>query len=288
MQSAREFLKGAIDYAGLFPPASLDMHEAVSAYDKYFRGDDNDLLGRFILPVDKLGQFEDAFLAIRSDSPWRLSIIAGDDLDHAAATARNFNERLAGRAVVDTIETPAASAERIASAGRLADEFTVFLELPLADPAELISAVALTPASAKMRTGGIVATAIPAAEAVLTFIECCHEAGVSFKATAGLHHLVRGEYDLTYDKGAARAPMFGYLNVFLATAFSMQYDHDIALGVLTESDPRSFRFDDAGVHWQNHGVWWPTLEMVRDYVIKSFGSCSFDEPVTEAKAASII
>ena len=53
MSSARSFLRGVIDYAGLFPPAQLGMSAAVNAYDEYRHSADKDLLGRFVVPAWK-------------------------------------------------------------------------------------------------------------------------------------------------------------------------------------------------------------------------------------------
>ena len=289
MQSARDFLRGIIDYAGLFPPAQLDMERAVEAYDSYLKGADRDLLGRFIVPVARLDEFEHTVRGRVPSEPWCLSLIAAGDADQARLAANEFNERQRRgfKACIDSIEIAAKDIEDIARAAALAPEFKTFIEIPLTpDPQPLISAIAVTKASAKMRTGGVVATAFPSAKDVLNFIDLCTEAGVSFKATAGLHHLVRGEYPLTYEIGSPNALMFGYLNIFVAAAFTHQYD--LQLEILNESDPSEFRFDSDGLSWRGHRVPKEKLAMVRDYGAVSFGSCSFDEPVFEAKAKGMI
>lgn len=291
MNSARAFLNGIIDYAGLFPPAGLDMQTAVERYAFYKCGEHHDLLGRFILPSQRIGEFDESVKALQSSEEWKLSMIGGDDLELASALASGFNDRHRSglRATIDTIEIPARSIEAIGSAARLTESFRIFLEVPLSpDPRALIEAISHTRASAKMRTGGVVESAIPAADDVLRFIEACVEFGVPFKATAGLHHLVRGKYRLTYEPESPCGHMFGYLNIFIASAFALENQHDLALRVLGEMDESKFRFSESGVHWRAHSLSWPTLSKVRETVATSFGSCSFDEPVTEAMAASII
>ena len=54
-------LRDLIDYAGLFPPASLAMAQTAANYDAYLRSEENWILGRFIVPVARLGEFEEAF-----------------------------------------------------------------------------------------------------------------------------------------------------------------------------------------------------------------------------------
>ena len=62
--------------------------------------------------------------------------------------------------------------------------------------------------------------AIPDPADLARFIAACAAAGVPWKATAGLHHPVRAEQALTYEPGAPRAVMHGFLNVFAAAAFA--------------------------------------------------------------------
>ena len=54
----RILLRGLIDYAGLFPPASLDMADAVRNYAAYREGEHAWALGRFVVPAARLEEFE--------------------------------------------------------------------------------------------------------------------------------------------------------------------------------------------------------------------------------------
>lgn len=58
MNSIRILLTKLIDYAGLFPPAGLAMAPAVSNYVAYRNGEYAWALGRFVLPVSRLSEFE--------------------------------------------------------------------------------------------------------------------------------------------------------------------------------------------------------------------------------------
>ena len=48
MPAFRTLLRGAIDYAGLFPPAQLSMAEAVANHADYLASGDAWALGRFV------------------------------------------------------------------------------------------------------------------------------------------------------------------------------------------------------------------------------------------------
>jgi hypothetical protein len=298
MSSLRAFFTGIVDYAGLFPPAKLDMSEGVHAYAKHLAGNDADLLGRFVVPASRLDEFSATASAVlpHHGSPWRLSVIADLDVARTRTTIDHFNaahdsRSAAGHATCDSVELPVSSHDDVWNAVKAFDEETsLFLEVsPVSDPRYLISEIAETFASAKLRTGGVVESAIPGTDHVLRFIELCVEKGVPFKATAGLHHAVRGRYPLTYDRDSPTAVMFGYLNIFFAAAFCAAGSSEGAvLGALEETDASQFRCDDVGVWWQDHVVVHEQLSVVRQAVATSFGSCSFLEPVEEARALHLI
>ncbi|MBE0564871.1 MAG: hypothetical protein IH621_02865, partial [Krumholzibacteria bacterium] len=53
----RAFMEGLIDYAGLFPPAGLDMPAAVAGYAAHRTLPEAWMLGRFIAPAEALPAF---------------------------------------------------------------------------------------------------------------------------------------------------------------------------------------------------------------------------------------
>ncbi len=113
-ESLRAFMSGIIDYAGLFPPASLDMDEAIRNYARYRDDADARMLGRFICPasrLEELGPYHDELFS--RGEPFRFSVLArgGDDTaafisglvaDLEAITS--FGERHVERVVVDVFE----------------------------------------------------------------------------------------------------------------------------------------------------------------------------------------
>ena len=57
-ESLRAFMKGLIDYAGLFPPAKLPLDEAIDDYVMHLKGENSWMLGRFIIPLSKLNELD--------------------------------------------------------------------------------------------------------------------------------------------------------------------------------------------------------------------------------------
>jgi hypothetical protein len=297
--SARLLLEGLVDYAGLFPPARLDMAPAVRQYAEHLRSDAAWMLGRFIVPAARLQEFEDAAAALlprdAETPPWTISVLGGADPVDDAERVWAFNERHAhraiGRAVIDTMELradDASAAERVARS--VPAGVTAYVEIPIADdPSDLIGVLRGVGARAKVRTGGVTADAFPAPAAVARFLRACADAGIPFKATAGLHHPLRGDYRLTYDADSPTGAMFGFLNVFLAAALAAQ---GLDLGelerILTESDPAAIQFDAQGVSWRGRRLDLDDLRHLRARAAVAFGSCSFSEPVAELRALHII
>jgi membrane protease YdiL (CAAX protease family) len=293
--SLRALLEEIVDYAGLFPPAALAMGDAVAKYAEARGGADAWMLGRFVLPAKQLTDFAAAAQShlptAGEGEPWRLSALAGPELAADFAGIEAFNLEHAGRAVVDCVEIKAGDAVALAAAARQVPEgMTAYFELaPDAGLDELVAAVAETGTRAKIRTGGVTPDAFPAPAAVLRFIESCMRAGVAMKATAGLHHPLRAEQNLTYADDAPRGVMFGFLNVFLAAAFLRAgVPADSIAPLLEEGDAGALRFTDDGVEWRGHSLGTEQIHAARQGFATSFGSCSFDEPAADLKALSLL
>src|SRR5258708_5724969 len=54
--ATRALMHGIVDYAGLFPPASLSFDQTVRNFDDYRRGPDAWLLGALICPTARLAE----------------------------------------------------------------------------------------------------------------------------------------------------------------------------------------------------------------------------------------
>jgi hypothetical protein len=315
-------MSGLIDYAGLFPPAKVQMGPCVANYARYLASPESWMLGRFILPVSRIEEFRKAaasFLPKRIDdeeppdpsrAPWPISAISDGDLDEDLDCIFAFNgehaDEQSGLAVIDAVEIkvppvsasdPSPSVDFIENAlDIMAEGVYPFFELPLAgggaDLRGPIAALAGADAAAKVRTGGVTPEAIPSSHRIAEFIVACAQADVPFKATAGLHHAVRAEFNLTYEKGSPRAVMHGFLNVFIASAMVREYHlvAEEAARILDESDPAAFAFEEGGgsIAWGPGRLDTEQIERAREMFALSYGSCSFEEPVQELRAMGLV
>jgi hypothetical protein len=286
-------LAGLVDYAGLFPPSSENMHDAVENYASYRASEDRPALGRFIVPVSRLKELEEAGASLmprgHDEEPWRLSVLVVGDVHTAAEEMRSFNSRhrsgsSGGNAVIDVAELKAGTTDEIArQSAELSDSFTLYFEIPIAgDVAPLVQAIARAGARAKVRTGGVTPQTIPPADEVISFITACRRERVPFKATAGLHHPIRGSYKLTYEPNSPIGTMYGFLNVFVAAALIYAGEsRETGIAALQESDPSAFTFEDDAILWRDKRIGADQVAASRREFAISFGSCSFREPLDE-------
>lgn len=284
--AGRALLTGLIDYAGLFPPAGLDMLSAVRHYREYLSGPDRWALGRFIVPVARLREFEAAFYQIccgEREPIWSLSVLSQHD-PNSDSTA--INELARGAVTVESIElkavTSAAAGQFLANWAETQTSIPVYVEFPPADAKSILPVLANAGARAKLRTGGVVADAFPTPETVADFLLACAHAQVPFKATAGLHHAIRGEYKLTYDAQSAQAAMHGFANIFLAAVLARRGAGKQAL--IDTQQAQKFSFTDQEVRWLDLQSSADEIAATRREFAISYGSCSFAEPIEEARS----
>jgi hypothetical protein len=296
-------LRDLIDYAGLFPPASLAMAPAVANYETYSRSEHAWVLGRFILPVARLGEFEKAFEETSSrwptaepESLWVLSVLPGADVSADLVRIREFNAQAAvshsaTKAVIKSVEVKIASPEEITRLSKIIpSEFETYFEIPLCgNERDCVEAAGDCGHRAKIRTGGETADKFPAPENVVEFIHLCAAANVPFKATAGLHHPLRSLHRFTYQPESPSGIMHGFLNVFLAAAFVRAgMEASLALQLLKEQSAQAFHFDSDGVLWRDHRLDAREIANARQRLSISFGSCSFTEPINDLRSLHLL
>jgi hypothetical protein len=241
--SLRALFGNLIDYAGMFPPASLTREVAIARYRAYQGSDHAWMLGRFVISAVQVN-------GLPAELDCRFAVLS--NADHPRANA---------------IES-----KQIISTGR-----PTYCEVSI----EQLDEVKRARSFAKLRTGGVTADAIPSVDGVAAYITGCAERQLPFKATAGLHHPVRGVHRLTYAPDACFAIMHGFINVFLAAAFAWHGERQI-YPILAETDPSAFRFDDRA-HWRDLALSTEKIADTRREFAHSFGSCSFDEPIEDLR-----
>jgi hypothetical protein len=288
----RAMMRRLVDYAGLFPPAELSMSDATARYASYLHSPDAWMLGRFVVPVERLDELASCAepLLREGGEAWRISAVVGTDTQ-AGVRIRTFNSAQRGRLMVDVVECrPIARGSVASTIGSLPGEMRIFVELPLLDdPRTGLLEIRGAGAWAKIRTGGVTADAFPSAREIGRFLARAAELIVPFKATAGLHHPLCGTYPLTYAELPPQARMFGFLNVFAAAVFAQAHVNERLLAELVdEADRDALRFSDDSLSWRGHTATTAQIARTRASLGLSFGSCSFDEPVAGLRELGLL
>ena len=287
----RQALAGLIDYAGLFPPASLDLVTAVEEYRQVRTGPESWLVGRFICPASRLVDLAGVLMTtMRAGEPgWALVVTATAD-DVRVIT--DFAAEMGRSAHVDAVELPlpvGADLDRVLGLLSGFDRLLYF-EVPWSAPvtAPLGLLVAAREASgrslgAKIRCGGTTPEAFPPPVAVAEFLVECARLELPVKATAGLHHPIRHVDPVT------GFHHHGFLNVLVAG--TLAHDGatvDVVEEVLVEEDPAAFSLTPAGLGWNGRVFGPERLGDVRREFFVGYGSCSIAEPVADLTALGIL
>jgi hypothetical protein len=269
------------------------MSDAVAEYARQLDAPESWMLGRLVVPVARLAELsaESARYTGARREPWRVSALCGEMVEHDVDVVRTFNRDHLGRLVVDTMECRTGDVAAIAQATRAAaGDLAVFCELPIErDPTPLLAELRDRGARAKVRTGGTSPDAFPSTAKLARFIARCAQLEVPFKATAGLHHPLRGEQRLTYESNAPSATMFGFLNVFVAAALARTGLDELGIArVLEERELSSFELGATSLRWHDQVVPLDQLTAARRSFALSFGSCSFSEPVDDLRQLALL
>jgi len=288
MSTLAALLVHVIDYAGLYPPASLGMREAVSNWVSYSRGAHSWMLGRFIVPATRLEELRSEVERLETDLSWKLSVVATGNLSSDLKAIEKVREVRNIR--IDALEVKITGEKDIfAISENVPEDIVLYFESSIDDADNVIGAISEVKRRAKVRTGGVTPNAIPSSKALSEFISSCKKHRVPFKATAGLHHPLKSVHRLTYENDSPVGTMHGFLNVFLAAAWIYDgLEPDQAVELLEERSEASFLFGDEEVRWQSSVLPIARIIKARENLAISFGSCSFEEPIDDLKTLRLL
>ena len=296
--SLRALLTRSIDYAGMFPPCSLELEPALKNQAEYVRSPDSWMLSAFVLPVAKFSDAAGLISQFDKHHQLRISALgpktenAKDflaQLNNAAETIRSFQKQYVDLVSVVQLEMFAPADVDLAklneAASLLADlKLQTFWETPAESSEQMIALLARAKQPAfgyKLRTGGVTADAFPSSVQIARAILASTKHHVPIKFTAGLHHAVRQFRD------EVKTEMHGFLNVLGVAVLSAEHHWDEAqtIEMLEDQRAQSFEFHDTVFAWRD---WEVTIDRIkaRRKFVTSFGSCSFDEPREDLRALS--
>jgi hypothetical protein len=298
--SLRALLVRSIDYAGMFPPCSLDLEPALKNQAEYARSADSWMLSAFVLPVAKFGEAGRFVSLFDKQHPLRVSALGAKtdnfanfqtELKAAAEAIRAFQKEHVDLVSVAQLEMVLPKDVDLA---KLTDVATVLADLKVQTfwetPAELadqtiklLARMKQPSFGYKLRTGGVTADAFPNSVQIARAILASTRHHVPIKFTAGLHHPILQFRD------EVKTEMHGFLNVIGAGVLSAEHHWDEAqtVDMLEDQNAKSFEFHDTVFAWRD---WEITLDRIkaRRKFITSFGSCSFDEPREDLRQLGLL
>ncbi|HEY1987785.1 MAG TPA: hypothetical protein VGG85_20395 [Terracidiphilus sp.] len=275
MIAIESVLAGLIDYAGLYPPAHLEMHAAVRNYLAYRRSPHACALGRFVVDLDRVDE-------LRATAGDRIPDIKLSVLATPKSDWKILSRLLQDRVMIEAVESKASSLadiERII--WNVPRGLEIYLEVPNESlTPEILDAMAALGAHMKLRMGGVVAAAFPGTDAVVSMLVRLNQHRVACKATAGLHHPIRSHHPYTYAHDSPAGAMHGFVNLICAAALiHFGGDSKEAKYLLDEQDVGAFDLTERALSWRSHNWTVSQLNEVREKFLISFGACSFEEPI---------
>lgn len=263
--SQTALFEGLFDDAAVFPPGNSPLADAIPAHAQHKLASYATTIGPFVLAAKDLDALADLTVGEPAGS---LPLALTAPLDRLEAALSRADQIPAVRVVGLEISLP----EGVDGAGLTAGlrdlsvpAIPIFVEVPRDERrASVIEALSDLGLSAKLRTGGIRAELYPDEQELAEAIVALNNAGVDFKATAGLHHALR---NVDPETGFEQ---HGFLNLLLAAqAARTGASVDTVRQLLTEQNSGAIvdqvRALDAGVRES----------------FRSFGTCSVREPIDE-------
>jgi len=300
--SLQAFLTSSIDYAGMFPPCSLALEPALQNDASYVRSPEAWMLNAFVLSVQ---QFDSARQLLSNFDPLHRLRVAAlgpktknanaflDALKNVASAIHSFSKYdvdLVSVAQLEMFLPDDVKLGCLKQAKAIVGDLPVFWEAP-ADKAEQTIALLAKHNSDqhvatfgyKLRTGGVTTDAFPNSAQIASALVKAATHQLPIKFTAGLHHPIRQFRD------EVKTKMHGFLNVLGAAVLAPehQWDANQAVMMLEDEDRESFLFTDDFFAWRDWRIATERLQYRRRFV-KSFGSCSFDEPREDLRALGFL
>jgi hypothetical protein len=242
------------------------------------------MLGRFVL---RLSQFEQFQQGIPADQPQVVSLILEGALEGALKQLNLLTRSDASSSIqIAALEIPPCPVTQLQQIlPQLPEGTEVYCEIPW--ESELNSYLEVLPnyeASVKIRVGGLTPEAFPSSVQLSRILFSLAQSRIPFKATAGLHHPLPVTFPLSATPGSPLVTMQGFLNVAIAATCAYTQKATLAeiQAILETSTVNDWQFTDQEIcRGLNQPLSLADIQIARRQFFRSFGSCSFQEPLEE-------
>ena len=300
--SLRALLDQAIDYAGMFPPCGLALEPALRNQASYVRSSEAWMLNGFVVPVEQFDAARQFISEFDPRHPLRVAALGPKttkadafldglyDMETAISSFSRYDVDLVSISHFEMFLPEDVDSASLKAARSIVSELPVFLEAPPERAEQTMALIAghnsheeVATFGYKLRTGGVTADAFPTSAQIARALVTAATHQLQIKFTAGLHHPIRQFRD------EVKTKMHGFLNVLGAAVLAAehQWDADQAAMMLEDEDSGSFSFTDDFFAWGDWKIDTERLQYRRKFV-RSFGSCSFDEPREDLRALNLL
>lgn len=314
--SLKQLLTHLIDYAGLFPPASLQLPEAYKGFVKYVNESDEWILSKFICPAKQLSALSEL---IKNDTEnsnfFSVSVLgrSGSNTEefikgtaedvalmaHFLQSTKNkyltdafelkFPEDLVFENNIDAMYEVMKSTASILKEN-IAFPVKIFFELPLKN--DWKSSVNNFASALKKhneffgqdenfpRSGFKLRTGGVEAAAFPSPEQIAYVINKCYENQVPLKFTAGLHHPIRHYNESVKTKMHGFLNVFGAGV--LLYGNDLfeedLINILSDEDAENFKFDENYFKWKEFKSPIKVIENARKNFVISYGSCSFDEP----------
>lgn len=313
--SLKKLVTNLIDYAGLFPPASLPLKEAYKNYVRYINESDEWILSKFICPAKQLSSLAELIKEDKNDKSFSISVLGRSGAnaeEFVNGTAEDINliagflQSTQNKFYTDIFEVRFpedivlennidAMYEIMNSAASMFKEnisfpVKVFFELPLKN--DWKASVNNFAAALKkhnnyfgqdeklLKSGLKLRTGGVEASAFPSVEQIACVINTCYENQAPLKFTAGLHHPIRHYNDSVKTKMHGFLNIFGAAV--LLYGNDLPeqdlINIISDEDANNFKFDNEFFRWKEFKAPLQVIENARKNFAVSYGSCSFDEP----------
>ncbi len=271
MTALPAFARGLCDDAAIFPPGLAPLADAVPAHVRHVSAPYAELVGPLVVSAAALEELA-GLVPVEGGHRLELAVTVPEGpaaVPGVLTTVAALPVELRALEVAVPADVTATALVETLDAAGIDDAVEVFVEVPRDERRpDIIAALPSTRYKAKFRTGGIKAELYPDESELAAAIKAVVDAGVPYKATAGLHHAIRNTDPETGFE------QHGFLNLLLATDAAVRgADADELVRILAERDGSAIAERIAALPEQRVAA--------TRAAFRSFGTCSVSDPLTE-------
>jgi len=295
-------LTHSIDYAGMFPPCSLALEPALQNQARYVRDPDAWMLNAFVLAVEQFDAAKQLLSQFDPTHPLRVAALgprtanadafldALEEADTGIRALARYDVDLLSISHLEMFLPHDVDLASVKEARSIVGDLPVFWEAPPERAAQTAALLAehnsdedAATFGYKLRTGGVTADAFPTSAQIASALVTPATHQLPIKFTAGLHHPIRQFRD------EVKTKMHGFLNVLGAAVLAAEnrWDAKQAATMLDDENATSFSLGEDFFAWREWKIDIERLRYRRKFV-RSFGSCSFDEPREDLRALGLL